>query len=343
MSNLGSCSVTHSATFSPVSASGVSPSAAPVGQTTVQSGPRPALASLSARQAKALGLMTSGTYGPPSTTSSASSSLQSSLENKLRAKTQTLGSTLYTLTWKPWVTPSGVSRFRLRGSVRRTSETERTGWLTPTATAVTRASPEAHEKRRLYRLSTGRESLSPGNLAEQVELYLTGWPTPTATDSKRHPSENFTTPNITLNHAAVPSGWPTCKSSDAKGDVYEQNQDCRRSELRISAGLAGWPTPSCSNDRTGNPASAMRMTRDDGSKVQQRLQDFATICGPARLTASGDLLIGSTAGTENGGQLNPAHSRWLMGLPPEWDDCAPIKNASPRSRKGKTKAADKGA
>lgn len=78
--------------------------------------------------------MTSGTCGPTSITSSKSAALQSSLESRLQARTQTLGSTLYAMTWKPWVTPSGPSRFRLRASVPRTSETGCTGWPTVTAT-----------------------------------------------------------------------------------------------------------------------------------------------------------------------------------------------------------------
>ena len=246
------CEATRSATSLPAWESGPTRSGMPVGATTDLFGPVPVRANLSPRQAQDLALLTSGTFGRTSTGSSASAALQSSLESRLRARTQALGSTLYTLTWKPWVTPSGVSRFRLRASVRRTSETDFTGWPTPTA-ALAQKGVRTFE----------------GGLLEAMR-----------------------------NHGP---------------------------DLAASACLAGWPTPSCNNDRTGNPESALSMTRADGSKVQQRLQDFAAICGPARLTASGEMLTGSAAQTESGGQLSPAMSRWLMGLPPIWDECAPTK------------------
>lgn len=132
MSDQMTCETTHNAISSPESAYGPSLYEMLDGPTIIQSGQEVARASLSARRVRELDLLTSGTYGPPSTTSSPSAALQSSLENRLRARTQNLGSTLYTLTWKRWVTPSGVSRFRLRASVRRTSETGCTGWPTPT-------------------------------------------------------------------------------------------------------------------------------------------------------------------------------------------------------------------
>ena len=77
------------------------PCVAQDGPTVARHGQHHAPASLSARQAKALGLLTSGTYGPPHIGLSASAALSWSLASNLAALTRTTGSTLYKLTWKP--------------------------------------------------------------------------------------------------------------------------------------------------------------------------------------------------------------------------------------------------
>lgn len=113
--------------------------------------------------------------------------------------------------------------------------------------------------------------------------------------------------------------------------VAKRDGKDRVDQLPRQAYLAGWPTPQASDSTGGGQACrAMGETRHGSN-----LNDFAMLAmdSPARLTASGVLLIGSHAGMESGGQLNPAHSRWLMGLPPEWDACAPMATRSTRSKR----------
>jgi hypothetical protein len=93
-------------------------------------------------------------------------------------------------------------------------------------------------------------------------------------------------------------------------------------ELPNVAKWVGWPTTSTRDYKGGYRGGRMR-----NNKISTDTLDVA-----AQLT-SGQTAIGSPAATENHGQLNPAHSRWLMGLPPEWDACAPT--ATPSSRKSR--------
>ena len=223
------CESSNSVISSPELVSGPMPCGEPAGATTGQCGPDHAPASLSAWQALAVGCATSGTYGPLGSGSSNSAALQRLLESKLRARTQNLGSTLYKLTWKPWGTPSGVSRFRLRASAHRTFEIDCTGWPTPRV----------------------------GGVGETLE----SWERRKATEYQKYPGKGLGSPSLD---------------------------------------------------------TAAQMTVSSA---------------PARLTASGEMLIGSSAGMESGGQLNPAHSRWLMGLPPEWDACAPTETRSTLSKR----------
>lgn len=232
--------------FLPVSASGPIPSASPDGLTIARSGLAPARASLSARQAKEMGLLTSGTFGPTSSTSSASADLSMSLANRLQAVTQTHGSTLYKLTWKEWDTPSGLCRLRQRASVLRTSESE-----------------------------------------------LTGWPSPLASNIKN------------------------CYQDWKK--VIARKEAGRQPNLQDFAVLAAWVTPTSRDWKDSAGMTALR----DGKERLDQLPRQAFTCGPLRLTVFGEMRTGSFVEMANGVQLNPAHSRWLMGLPHAWDESSP--------------------
>lgn len=132
-------------------------------------------ANLSARQAKGAGLLMSGTYGPPLIGSSPNVDQSQSLANKLRARLDSRGSTLFTLTWKERRTPAGQLIYALRASGLRTFAKDCTS--VPTPRCVTGGAESTTRKQELGRTESGGGDL-------QAIAQLASVPTPRSEDSQ---------------------------------------------------------------------------------------------------------------------------------------------------------------
>ena len=318
MFGLMTSEATTNATSSPGSADGPLPSGLPDGATSGPSGPAPLPANPSRSPGSDVALKTSDTSPPNLRSWSGPSAPLCCLANRSQARTFSdllqkainrrlwdsrlgHGSMIYSTAWKQHDTPAGRAIFRLRASALRTSGSEP---------------------------SSG----------------LFGWPTASATDGERAGTgitEGMTGRSLTQ-MAAMLSGWSTASARDWKDGATDlpprEDGTERFDQLPRQAVLAGWNTPTAQspNSLRGQGQDPIKRA-EQGHTVnltdQVNLLRWTVEDGPARITTSGQMLTGFSAGMNNGGQLSPAHSLWLMGYPAEWVSCGERAMRSIRGRR----------
>jgi hypothetical protein len=346
-----------SATSSPESASGPTPCGSQDGRTTDQSGPDPVRASRSRKRGSDKARRTFAICGRLGFDSSPSDDLALSLVSKLRPVTDSLGSTMFDMTWKRRVTPAGHSIYALQALGRRTNASVFTSWPSPQASD---GSGGGQAKRAM-------NSERSNNLNDFVMLAAWGTPQsrdhfPAHTDDYRFRQQANGHGIVNLNDQAALAGWGTSKSSDGSGGRTSKTDGGGNVHLDIQARLASWNTPRATDGSKGGPNQANGAPSHDvsltswatpaardwksGNASQETMEkdsrplnelallsagnsDYTRkITSLVRLTDSGDKPIGFLL-RPNGweirpasGQLKPGHSRWLMGLPPIFDYCA---------------------
>ena len=184
-------------------------------------------------------------------------------------------------------------------------------------------------------------------LRETVNGRLSPWPTPNTPSGGRSvdPSKMSATGmtedgrkhTVSLEHVARFAPWPTPKQTDSdkgvrtmRGAEKEFERKGPGSDLPTIAAAASWATPSARDHKDSSDPATWNCTEERDRYDQLPRQ--------AQLTDSGATPSGSPAAMAKRGQLNPALSRWLMGLPPEWCDCAVMGIASLRPKQKRLSA-----